>query len=334
MKVLVAGDVGGSKTTLSLVEAGGDPRDLRKRESFVSSSFRSFADVVEAFLSPLEGIHVSAACFGVAGPVVDGFVELTNLGWRISESELATVLGTDKVLLINDLVAIASGIPLLEPADIRTVNPGKGVPHGTIGVIAPGTGLGEAFLTWEGSGYRAHPSEGGHADFAPADDIQEGLLAYLRQRYGHVSVERVCSGIGIPLIYAYLRDRLGYEEPDWLAQRVSSAKDPAIAIRETAQDPSAGSELCVKTMEVFVRILGAETGNLALKLLPTGGIYLAGGLPPRILPMLEGNTFLDAFAAKGRLSHVVRRIPVHVVMNTDVGLLGAAAHALRDASED
>lgn len=327
MKTILAGDIGGSKTSLALYHTESGPRRPISKASFVSGSYPSLTSILAEFLG--EDIpRIDAACFGVAGPVVEASASITNLEWCVSEGELRSFLRTPNVSLINDLVAVASGIPLLGPDDLLTINPGTPDPCGTIAVIAPGTGLGEAYLTHDGSGYSAHPSEGGHADFAPTDALQSGLLSYLLEKYDHVSYERVCSGIGIPAIYAYFRDRLGYEEPPWLSNRLAQARDPAIVIREAAQDDETVCELCRMTMQTFVRILGAEAGNLALKLLPTGGLYLAGGLPPRIATMLSQGGFMDAFASKGRLSSVVRRVPVHVVMDTDVALLGAASRGI------
>ncbi|MCU0575394.1 MAG: glucokinase [Desulfobacterota bacterium] len=327
MKVMVAGDVGGTKTILALYSPGKGPREPLVRSSFPSSSHAGLEDLLVDFLADVQE-KVDGAVFGVAGPVVGGSARITNLTWTIDASSLGSVLGTGRIHLLNDLEAVALGIPLLSGDDFHTIHRGEPVPHGPIAVIAPGTGLGEAYLTWDGKGYRAHASEGGHSDFAPRDTREADLLAFLLRRFDHVSYELVCSGSGIRNIYAFLRESGRYEEPAWLAQRLRNEPDPTIVIREAAQDIARPSEICRETMRMFVSILGAETGNLALKFLPTGGIYIGGGLPPRILSMIDDVTFIEAYLAKGRLSPVVSRIPVHVILNTDVGLIGAAGYGM------
>ncbi len=206
------------------------------------------------------------------------------------------------------------------------MNEGQAAPKGAIAVIAPGTGLGEAFLTWERDRYCAHPSEGGHSDFAPTDTLELGLLRYLWDRYEHVSYERVCSGLGLPNIYDYLRASGYAEEPMWLADRLAQARDATPVIVNNALDKDERCELCETTLRVFVSILGAEAGNLALKTLATGGVYLGGGIPPRILPALERSVFMRAFCNKGRFEELLANIPVHVILNSQAPLLGAAAY--------
>jgi glucokinase len=217
---------------------------------------------------------------------------------------------------------------VLEPGDLHTLNAGQVVAGGAIAVIAPGTGLGEAFLTWDGARYRAHTSEGGHADFAPTNEFEIGLLRYVQQRFRHVSFERVCSGKGLPNIYAYLKDSGYAEEPQWLAERLAQANDPVPTIVNAAleSDQDARCELCIAALNAFVSILGAEAGNLALKVLATGGVYLGGGIPPRILSYLEGEPFLQAFRRKGRFTDLLSRVPLQVILNPNVALLGAACH--------
>jgi glucokinase len=219
-------------------------------------------------------------------------------------------------------------VPFLEAADLHTLNEGQPAPGGVIAVIAPGTGLGEAFLTWDGSRYRAHASEGGHTDFAPTNALEAGLLRYLLGRFEHVSYERVCSGRGLPNIYAYLKDSGYAEEPPWLAEQLASVEDPNPIIVNAALYGERPCELCVAMLNTFVSILGTEAGNLALKVLATGGVYLGGGIPPRILPALEQEEFIEAFRRKGRMSDLLARVPVHVILNPKVALLGAACHGL------
>jgi glucokinase len=279
---------------------------------------------VRAFLSQTE-VRPTHACFGVAGPVVDGRVRITNLPWIMDENDLKANLGLASVRLLNDLESIANAIPRLEAEDLHVLNDAPAEETGAIAVIAPGTGLGEAFLTWDGARYAAQPSEGGHVDFAPTNPLQVGLLNYLWERYEHVSYERVCSGLGIPNIYAYLRDSGYATEPAWLAEKLSRADDPTPVIVNTALDSDQPCELCMGTLDTFVSILGAEAGNMALNTLATGGVYLGGGIPPRILPALERAHFMRSLYNKGRFSEFLADIPVYVIMNPKVALLGAAA---------
>jgi glucokinase len=248
----------------------------------------------------------------------------------MSETQLQTALDFSPggVRLLNDLAAIAYAVPWLESDDVHTLNEGQAVPGGARAVIAPGTGLGEGFLTWDGSRYRAHASEGGHTDFAPTNLLEVDLLRYLLDRFGHVSYERVCSGRGLPNIYAFLKDTGYAEEPTWLAELLASVDDPNPVIVEAAVGGDRRCDLCVATLETFVSILGTEAGNMALNILATGGVYLGGGIPPRILPALEGGRFMTDFQDKGRMSDLMARIPVHVILNSKVALLGAACHGL------
>jgi len=264
----------------------------------------------------------------VAGPVVGGRVEVTNLPWVVDEAQLVEALGLCSVRLLNDLAAIAHAVPWLEPADLYTLNEGKPGSGGSIAIVAPGTGLGEAYLTWDGSRYRAYPSEGGHADFAPADSLQLEMLRYWQERLEHVSVERVGSGRGLPNIYAFLRDSGRAAEPLWLAEALAGADDPTPIIAKAALDSERSCQLCQATLDTFVSILAAEAGNLALKVLATGGVYLGGGIPPRILPALTDGRFMAPFLRKGRMSHLLAQMPVHVILHSKVALLGAACRGL------
>jgi glucokinase len=261
----------------------------------------------------------------VAGPVIDGRVQLTNLPWVMDEARLARELGLGQVALLNDLKAIAYAVPRLHENELRTINPGQPALHGPIAVIAPGTGLGEAFLIWDGTDYIACASEGGHADFAPTDPLEGELWRYLHSRYGHVSCERVCSGSGIPNIYDGLREVGHATESSTFAAQLAAQHDRTPLITQAAID---GADLlCVKTLEVFTAALGAEAGNLAVRVLATGGVYLAGGIPPRIIPQLSDGRFMRAFVEKGRLSSVLSAMPVKVVL-TNAALLGAALYGL------
>jgi glucokinase len=325
--MLLAGDIGGTKTDLAVFSAEGGLRKPLAQKRFPSADYGSLAVMAQEFLAEV-GQEVDSACFAVAGPVVAGHARLTNLPWVVAEEDLGKELKLGPVKLLNDLEAIANAVPHLGPADLHALNPGKPAPGGAIAVIAPGTGLGEAFLTWDGKGYQAHPSEGGHTDFGPTDETQLGLLRYLWGRFGHVSYERVGSGIGIPNIYDYLKESGAAPESPGLAEQLAAAEDRTPLIIQGALDEGNPCPLCRSTLEVFVGVLGAEAGNLALKVLATGGVYLAGGIPPRIVKALEGERFLSAFKNKGRFAELLGQVPVFVVLE-QVALLGAAAHGLR-----
>jgi glucokinase len=324
--ILLAGDIGGTKTDLAVFSSDGGLRAPVAEATFPSADYQSLEALVQEFLSTVR-LTVDAASFGVAGPVMAGRVKTTNLPWQIDGEILRKTLRGSPVRVVNDLDAIAHAIPLLEPADLKTLSAGTSAPGGAIAVIAPGTGLGEAFLTWDGKGYQAHPSEGGHADFAPTTARELDLLRFLQGRFEHVSIERVCSGRGLPNLYVYLKETGFAEEPAWLAKQLETAADPTPVIVKAAQgDPPCA--LCVATLDMFVSIMGAEAGNLALKVLATGGVYVAGGMPRRILPVLTQGAFMQSFRRKGRLVDLLGRVPVHIVLNPKVGLMGAASLGL------
>ena len=325
--MLLAGDVGGTKTNLAIYDPQMGLRVALAEATLPSANYPSLETLVGSFLADLD-FEVTRACFGVAGPVVSGRAAITNLPWVMDERQLEQELDLSSVRLLNDLESIAYAVPRLEPADLHTLNEGQAAPHGAIAVIAPGTGLGEAFLTWAGDRYCAHPSEGGHATFAPTDLLELGLLRYLWDRYEHVSNERVCSGLGLPNIYAYLKASGYADEPTWLAERLAQVQDATPVIVNNALDQDECCALCVGTLRTFISILGAEAGNLALRTLATGGVYLGGGIPPRILSALDDSVFMRAFCHKGRFKELMSNIPVHVILNSDAPLLGAAAYAL------
>jgi len=328
---LLAGDIGGTKTTLAVVSPEKGYRQPLLQETFSSRQYHSLEEVVHEFLRTinLTGASIDRACFGVAGPVVQGRTTITNLPWVISARNLAAEFGFGRVTLLNDLVSIANAVPVLQPDDVYTLNVGSVVPGGAIAVVAPGTGLGEAYLTWDGAAYHAYASEGGHTDFAPTAPVEMDLLRYLQRKFGRVSYERLCSGIGLPNIYAFLRDTGLAPEPAWLAARLAAAADPNPVIVHAALEQADDCRLCAETLNLFVSILGAEAGNMALKVLASGGVYLGGGIPPRILPLLETEIFLKPFSNKGRFSTMLRQFRVHVVLNAKAALLGAAHFGLR-----
>ena len=324
---MLAGDIGGTKTNVGIYSSAKGPREPLFESTFPSGHYSSLEDLVSEFLSECS-IKVAHAIFGVAGPVVGGQAKITNLPWVIEEKRCKEMLNIRTVRLLNDLEAIAYGVPLLMGEDMHTLNRGEPTPRGTLAVIAPGTGLGEAFLIWEGFRYRAYPSEGGHADFGPNSDLETGLLHYLHEKFGHVSYERICSGLGLPNIYAYLKESGYAEEPAWLAEQLAATDDPTPAIVSAALEDERKCELCRSTLEIFISALGAEAGNLALKVMATGGIYLGGGILLRILTILEGGSIMESFRKKGRFSTLVARIPIHVIRNPKTALIGAASYGL------
>ncbi len=331
--MLLAGDIGGTKTALAIFSPDDGPHAPVVEETFASARYPSLEALASEFLAK-NGLPVDRASFGVSGPVTGGKAAATNLPWEMDEARLGKALGLRSVRLLNDLEAIARAAPLLGSEDLHTLNAGTPDPEGALAVIAPGTGLGEAFLTREGSGYRAHPSEGGHADFAPTDELQLGLLRHLLDRFGHASYERVCSGRGLPNVYGYLKEIGHAEEPPWLAEKLAAAEDPTPIIVEAASDPEVPRELCVAALDVFVCVLGAQAGNLALTVVATGGVFLGGGIPPRILPFLERGCFMEAFGRKGRFSELLGRVPVHVILNPKVALVGAACRGLETYEDE
>jgi glucokinase len=323
--VLLAGDVGATKTILGIYSVEKGAREPLAEASFPSGQYPSLAALVSEFLTQTN-LHVEDAVFGVAGPVVGNQATITNVSWVIDQGELKEKLNLRSVILLNDVEAAAQGIPLLKPEDLHCLNKGEPIRNGTKAVIAPGTGLGEAFLTWDGSRYRTHASEGGHTDFGPVNPLEDHLLEYLRDQGGHVSYERICSGMGLPSLYSYLKDSGYAEEPAWLAEQLTAAPDPTAFIIHAALEDKA--QLCIDTLNLFCSVLGAEAGNLALKMLATGGVYLGGGIPPRIISVLKKGPFMEAFCRKGRLSELMTRIPVYVILNRKIALISAASQGL------
>lgn len=329
MNVLV-GDIGGTKTTLAVVCPEIGPRGLLYENSFPSSQYGCIEEIIQAYLETAV-LEVGAVCLAVAGPILAGRAKITNLPWIIDEERLRTRFNLT-VTLLNDLEGVAYSVPILEAEDTLTLETGSPQTGGTIAVIAPGTGLGEAFLTKNGEGYRAHASEGSHASFAPINSLQRELLTYLSDLKGfeHVSVERVCSGaFGIPNLYKFLRDTGKHSEPAWLAEKLFQCDDMTPIIVEAAKDLETPCRICIATLELFGSILAAEAGNLALKVLSTGGIYLGGGISPRILTILQKPSFLESFCKKGRFENLLKMMPVKVVLNTKAPLFGAGAYGLQ-----
>jgi glucokinase len=327
--MLLAGDIGGTKTALGIYSESQGPHTALAEGEVHSADYPSLEAIAKEFLAKV-GMKVDRACFGVSGPVLGGQAKITNLPWIIDQAVLANELKVDSVDLLNDLESIAWAVPGLRPQDVDTLSTGAPAARANIAVIAPGTGLGEAFLTWEDRGYRAHSSEGGHCDFAPADDVQMRLLAFMRQRLDHVSYELVCSGVGIPHVYDFFRDCEKTPERSEITERIATANDRTKVIIQSAFDPAGPSERCAATIDTVVSIMGSEAGNLVLKVLAMSGVYLGGGIATHIMPALKSGRFLTSFRRKGRLSEVMNRIPVHLMISK-VGIAGAAAYGLRAA---
>ncbi|MCM0083153.1 glucokinase [Geomonas sp. Red32] len=322
--IVLAGDVGGTTTRLAFYETG-DGKLVSLAEGFYPShEHGSLVEIVSHFVSQ-HRFSAKKACFGIAGPVLGGRVQTPNLPWNIESVELAELLELASVRLINDLEANTYGIAALGKEDLCTLNAGTPKPNGTIAVVSAGTGLGQSLAYWDGTTHRPLPSEAGHADFAPRNQLESELLLYLQAKHGRVSYERVVSGPGLLDIYRFLRDRHYYsEQADVIA--AMNAGDPPAVITRAALDDSC--PLCAKALDIFVEVYGAEAGNAALRFLATGGVYLGGGIAPRILPRLKTHTFMVAFGSKGRLSALVQSIPVHVILNEKTALLGAARGAI------
>lgn len=319
--------MGGTKTDLAVVSPARGPRRPLAERRYSSVAHVSLAQMAQSFLGGVN-VKVEAACFAVAGPVFQGEAQLTNLGWHLDESSLAELLGVERAWLLNDVVAMASAIPLLPPDELYPIKEVESQTGGTIAVLAPGTGLGEAFLTRDRLGYTAHVSEGGHVAFAPSSDLEVELLRTLWQQFDHVSVERVASGVGIPNLYDFLRDQRGIAEAPGLASRMAETEDRTRAILDAALDRANPDLLATTTLSLFLRILGAEAANLALKVLATGGVYLAGGIAQAVREELRMGPFLEAFTHAGRFSRLLDQVPVYLAMG-QVALQGAANEGLK-----
>jgi glucokinase len=349
--MILAGDIGGTKTHLALYEWTTERIDPLRLETFHSADYASLDEMLTEFLAPPKPLlaidqreqanqedashspvvpaappTLEAACFGVAGPVFQNHSRTTNLPWVVDGPALSKQFDIRHVQLLNDLEAMAHGILLMRPDELMTLNVGTPPTHKqAIALIAAGTGLGESILFWDGSCYRPMPSEGGHTDFAPNSDQEIDLLRHIRSQYLHVSYERVISGPGLLAIYEYLRDAKK-NEPTWLAEKIK-AGDPSAEIAEAGLKGQA--EIAKQALDLFASIYGAEAGNLALKAMAINGVYIGGGIAPKLLAKLKDGTFMKAFTNKGRYKRLMSQIPVHVVMNEHTALLGAAATAVR-----
>jgi glucokinase len=348
--MILAGDIGGTKTLLALYDWKDQRVEPVRQESYWSADYGSLEEVLTEFLEEesesITDIEIeeeatkseesktypassssptlTGACFGVAGPVLSNICRTTNLPWVIDGKKIAQHLEIKEARLLNDLEATAYGLMELQPDELESLNPSAFDPKtGTRALIAAGTGLGEAMLFWDGNRYHVHPSEGGHSNFAPNSDLEIELLRYLRTSYLHVSYDRVLSGPGIHTMYQFLRDTQK-NEPTWFAERLPTG-DPAVLITEAAL--TGKPEICAQSLKLFISIYGGEAANLALKTLAIGGVYLGGGIAPKILPLLRDGTFMKSFLDKGRHKRLMNKIPVHVILNPHTALLGAASVA-------
>ena len=327
--MILAGDVGGTKVHLALYDFNEGKLQYRREERFPAREYSGLEAIVKEFLG---GDQATAACFGVPGPVRAGRLRLTNLPWTLDSRDLSESLGIQHVFLINDLEANGYGIAELQADQIFTLSEGDAGQIGNRALIAAGTGLGEGFLVWNGRTHIPYASEGGHADFAPRNEDEIDLLRYLRQKYnGRISWERVISGMGMTSVFEFLRDVRGMEVDKHLAQELAGVDDPNGVI--TTHGLSGKSDICVKTLDMVVSAYGAEAGNLALKVLSVGGLYVGGGIAPRLLEKLKDGSFMKAFTDKGRLSQLLVNMPVRVILESRAAMLGAAAYAEARAAE-
>jgi glucokinase len=321
--MILAGDIGGTKTNLGLFDIVDGALTLRHQQSYPSRNYRGLESIVQEFVPGAEA--VAAACFGIAGPIIEGRSVTPNLPWVVESQPLALLLKLDSVALINDLEATAHGIAELKPEEFVTLNEGTPEP-GNAALIAAGTGLGTASLFWDGEEMMPSASEGGHVDFAPRDKLEIQLLQHLLTKHKHVSVERVLSGPGLFVIYEFLRDINYAKESPALAERFKD-NDPSSVVANAAL--AGESELCVKALDMFTGIYGAVTGNVALQVKAIAGVYVGGGIAPKIIDKLKDGAFMKAFADKGRLSSLLEAVPVRVIMNDKTALLGSARVAAK-----
>ncbi|NGX55043.1 MAG: Glucokinase [Chlamydiae bacterium] len=316
--MIVAGDIGGTKAKLALFEENLEPKQIA---TVPSRKYPNLHTIIREYLEQCGNPEVSAAVFALPGPVENGICATTNLPWVIDSKVLATECGIPAIHLLNDLEANAYGIETLPKESLEELSPGRGKCVGNRAVVSPGTGLGEAGIFWDGKSYHPFACEGGHSDFSPQDELQVKLFTYLKERFGHVSYERVLSGPGLYNLYQFFIEVMGREQSSEIAEKMKE-EDPGKVITHHALNGE--SELCSETLDLFISILGAEVGNCGLKFMAWGGIYLGGGIPPKILPKLRESRFLEAVTSKGRMSSVVRKMPVHVILDDKTALRGAA----------
>jgi glucokinase len=326
--MILAGDIGGTHARLAFFDVNNGDFRLVSASVFPSRDYSGLDQIVSQFVDS-SALRADAACFGVAGPVRNGRVETSNLPWTIEAKRLAEELKLKKAVLINDLEANAWGISILAAKDVVCLNQVKGQPIGNQAVIAAGTGLGEAGMYWDGAKHHIFACEGGHSDFAPRNELEIELFQYLSGRYGHVSYERIVSGPGLVNVFHFLRDSGRGDEPKWLTEEMKTS-DPAAAISRAALNGKC--PLCEHALDLFISVYAAEAGNLALKLLATGGVYLGGGIAPKLVSKLSGPLFMQAFVGKGRMQPLLEAMPVKVITNEQTALMGAARCAVARAA--
>lgn len=327
MSTVIAGDIGGTKTRLALVEVAGTQLRIEREASYPSRDFSTFDALLADFL-----VHAKVpvhAAFGIAGPVQGRVVRVTNLPWYIEADVLQQRFGFTTCSLLNDLEAVAYGLPALGVEDLLILQKGASDAGGNSAIIAAGTGLGETGLYWDGQQHHPYATEGGHTSFSPQSDLEMELLRYLQRRYGHVSWERVVSGMGLLDLHDFLRAYRKAVMPQWQAEEMRE-NDAAAVISRAAL--SGRDDICIETLDIFVQLYGAEAGNLALKTMSRGGLYVGGGIAPKILPLFQRDIFMQAFLNKGRMRPLLEAMPVHVILNDRVALYGPALRAARAAS--
>jgi glucokinase len=328
-RLVLSGDIGGTKTYLALFSLNEGVLEGVREGAYLNERYSGPEEVLRDFLRVGEARAIEAASFGIACPVVGNRCVLTNLNWTVDGQALQGGLGLRRLTLINDLESIGWGVGLLNSEDFFILQRGI-ARQGNAALIAAGTGLGEAILFWDGSSHIPSASEGGHTDFGPRDKTEAELLAFLMEKYGHVSYERIVSGMGLENIYEFVKSRAPGEEPGWLKERFSSEGVAPVVSEEGMKGTDKN---CVEALRLFVSIYGAEAGNLALKALATAGVYLGGGITPKILNALGSGGFLPAFEDKGRFREFMKGVPVAAILNDRAGLIGAANHAARTLGE-
>jgi glucokinase len=321
---VLSGDIGGTKTRLAVIAVDGTQLHTEREQTYASPDYAAFEELLGEFL---HGSDIpDRAAFGIAGPVQGRVAQTTNLPWRIDADALQTRFGFEHCILLNDLEATATGLAALGKEDLLTLHAGAPKAIGNAAIIAAGTGLGEAGLFWDGQRYHPFATEGGHTSFSPCDDLEIALLRYLQQHHEHVSWERIISGPGLVSLHEFLSQHRRAPLPDWLQHEIQQG-DAAAAIANAALNER--DDLCVEALDWFVRLYGAETGNLALKVMSRGGLYLGGGIAPKILPCLQSGSFLDAFFSKGRMRPLLEAMPVSVILNDRAALYGPALHVAK-----
>jgi glucokinase len=321
--LVLAGDIGATKTNLALFRVEGDNVLSLQETQYKSNDYKNIIELTNTFIK--NNLLPDTICFGVAGPVVNGHAKLSNIMWEIDSNELSMHFGVKNIQLINDLEATAYGLAMLDEKDVTVIHKGNDHTVGNVAVIAPGTGLGEAGLFWDGNYYHPFATEGGHSDFAPRDEFDFEVYNFLKKKFGHVSWERLVCGPGIVNIYDFLRDEKKREEPGWLKEKFKDADVSSVISSHVMQ-----SEICRETMQLFIRYLAYESANLVLKLKATGGLFIGGGIAPQIVSLFEDNLFYSSFCQSGRLNYLLERLPVKIILNTKTALLGAAYYGSKN----